>query len=455
MRRLVFLLVMTSSCWSAAYAQSTKKIRELEQQQTELRRQITESETLLTTTKKDVKGQLSNLALLSGQIEERRKYLSSVENDVRTVQREITQVEKELHQLQKELADARTKYDKSVNYMYRNRSIQEKLMFIFSAETLGQMYRRMRYVRQYADYQQRQGRQVEKKREQVNEKKEQLLATRQAKERLLNEVQTSALKLEEQEKEKKKILSSLQKKQKSIQSELNRQRRSAEQLNQEIDRLIAIEIEKARKRAEEERKRKEAEARRAAEAAKAAEAERLAKSAQPSGTKTANRSTAAATTTSPATPAVPKTEAYKVDAEDRRLSSVFENNKGKLPVPVTGPYVLVGHYGQYQVEGLRHVRLDNKGVDIKGKSGAMARCIFDGEVSAIFQYNGLTNVLVRHGSYISVYCNLSNVAVRKGSQLKTRDIIGQIHTDAEGNAILHFQLRKETAKLNPEVWLKR
>ena len=458
MRYLACLFLLTMSCWPTASPQSTRKIHELEKQQTELRRQITESETLLTSTKKDVKSQLSNLALLSGQIEERKKYLTTVERDVRTVQAEIVRVEKELGRLQKELAEARKKYDKSVNYMYRNRSIQEKLMFIFSAETLGQMYRRMRYVRQYADYQQRQGRQVEKKQVEVKEKKEQLTASRQAKENLLNEAQTAARKLEEQEKEKKEVLASLRKKQKGIQNELNRQRRTADQLNKEIDRLIAIEIEKARKRAEEERKRKEAEARRAAEAAKAAEAERLAKSAKPSGktesTRTETREAERATATrKPAS--VPKMEAYKTDAEDRRLSSVFENNKGQLPIPITGPYVIVGHYGQYQVAGLKHVRLDNKGVDIKGKSGAMARCIFDGEVSAIFQYNGLSNVIVRHGSYISVYCNLSHVQICKGSLLKARDVIGSVHTDVEGNTVLHFQLRKETAKLNPELWLRK
>lgn len=459
MKYLVGLFLWAVGSCPAVFAQSSKKIRELEKQQTELQQQISESETLLTSTKKDVKSQLSNLALLSGQIEERKKYLASVESDVKTVQREITKVERELNQLQKELAEARSRYDKSVNYLYRNRSVQEKLMFIFSAETLGQMYRRLRYVRQYADYQRLQGMQVEKKREQVNEKKDQLQATRQAKERLLNEVQQSAQKLEQQEKEKKEVLASLQKKQKGIQNELNRQRRAAEQLNKEIDRLIAIEIEKARKRAEEERKRKEEEARRAAEAAaaaKAAEADRLARSAKSSsnaaGEAGSSRTTTAAASSRPA--AATKMEAYKIDSEDRRLSAVFENNKGHLPIPVTGPYVIVGHYGQYQVEGLRHVRLDNKGVDIKGKSGAMARCVFDGEVSAIFQYNGLSNVLVRHGNYISVYCNLSNVQIRKGSLLKARDVIGQIHTDAEGNTILHFQLRKETAKLNPEAWLK-
>ena len=213
--------------------------------------------------------------------------------------------------------------------------------------------------------------------------------------------------------------------------------------------LIEIEIEKARKREEE---RKAAEARRLAEEKRLAEA----RAAE------ARRKEAARTETSGSkeedaviTPATPKMDAYKVDSDDRTLVSSFEKNRGALPVPITGPYVIVGHYGQYDVPGLRNVRLDNKGIDIKGQAGANARAIFDGEVSAIFQYNGLTNVLVRHGNYISVYCNLQSVQVQKGSKIHTRDIIGKIHTNAEGNTILHFQLRKETAKLNPEVWIRR
>ena len=122
-------------------------------------------------------------------------------------------------------------------------------------------------------------------------------------------------------------------------------------------------------------------------------------------------------------------------------------------MPITGPYVIVGRYGQYAVT--KHVRLDNKGIDIRGKEGAKARAIFDGEVSAIFKYNGLNNVLVRHGNYISVYCNLSTVTVTKGSKVKTRQEIGTVQKDASGNPVLHFQLRKETTKLNPEVWLGR
>ncbi|WP_308763470.1 peptidoglycan DD-metalloendopeptidase family protein [uncultured Bacteroides sp.] len=435
MKRLIVIFCICL-CTCTLSAQTTRKIRQLEKQRNELKQQIAESETLLQSTKKDVKSQLGNLALISGQIEERQKYIQTIESDVNSIQQEINRLEKDLVRLQKELGEKRQKYEQSVKYLYRNKSIQDKLMFIFSAENFGQMYRRLRYVREYADYQRLQGIQVQRKQKQVTEKATSLKNSRKAKEDLLKQGEAEKAKLEAQEQERKQILSGLQKKQRSIQSELAKKRRSADKLNAQIDRLIEEEIEKARKRAEEEARRKAEEARKAAEAAKGMSGVSAAK------TKTSK------------TP-VEKLEAYKVDSEDRRLSSVFEKNKGILPVPITGPYVVVGHYGQYQVKGLRNVKLDNKGMDIKGKAGANARAIFDGEVSAVFQYNGLTNVLVRHGSYISVYCNLSTVRVKKGSQVRARDVLGEVHTNADGETILHFQLRKETVKLNPELWIHR
>lgn len=425
--RYLLVILLVCMCTTEGEAQTTRKIRQLEKQRNELRRQIAESETMLQSARKDVKSQLANLALLSGQIEERKRYVQAIEADVKSVQQEIDRLRAELASLEKELKEKRRKYEQSVRYMYRNKSVQEKLMFILSADNFSQMYRRMRYVREYADYQRLQGMQVQRKQKQVADKRNTLIASRKAKEELLKQGEEEKRKLEEQEKEWKALLQSLQKKQKGIQAELNRKRRSADKLNAEIDRLIEIEIESARKRAEEEARRK----------------------------KSATKEAAPGKGGDVASAKAGKMEAYKVDSENRRLSGVFERNKGILPVPITGPYVVVGHYGKYEVKGLRNVRLDNKGIDIKGKPGAYARVIFDGEVSAVFQYNGLTNVLVRHGSYISVYCNLSSVRVKKGSPVKTKDILGQVNTDSDGNTVLHFQLRKETAKLNPELWIAR
>lgn len=434
MKRLFFLLVACCLMGTLA-AQSTRKIKELEAKRKELHQQIAESETLLQSAKKDVKSQLENLALLTGQIEERRKYVQVIELDVQTLTAEVSALQRQLNKLQRELKDKKTKYESSVQYMYRNKSIQEKLMFIFSADNLSQTYRRLRYVQEYANFQRLQGIEIERKQKQITAKKQEVEQTRKAKEDLLKQSEAEKTKLEAQEKERQTLLANLQKKQKGIQAEIAQKKRSAQKLNAQIDRLIELEIEKAKKRAEEEARR-----RAAAESSKA-----KGSSKSSAGTKE---------TKTPATGTkVAPVEKFNLNTNDRQLSGNFERNRGILPIPITGPYVIVSHYGQYAVDGLRNVKLDNKGIDIKGKPGAQARAIFDGEVSAIFQYNGLNNILVRHGNYISVYCNLSSVSVSKGSKVSTRTPLGTIHTDSSGNAVLHFQLRKETTKLNPELWL--
>lgn len=108
------------------------------------------------------------------------------------------------------------------------------------------------------------------------------------------------------------------------------------------------------------------------------------------------------------------------------------------------------HYGQYSVEGLHNVQLSNSGINIKGGGGSAVRSVFRGEVSAVFNFNGTSVVMVRHGAYISVYANLGSVSVHKGQQVGTGQTIGSVARDG----ILQFQLRKETAKLNPEAWLR-
>lgn len=144
-------------------------------------------------------------------------------------------------------------------------------------------------------------------------------------------------------------------------------------------------------------------------------------------------------------------EASTLSSVDRMLSGGFEANRGRLPMPISGSYRVVSHFGQYNVEGLKGVTLDNKGINIQGKPGCVARSIYDGEVSAVFGYGGMWNVLVRHGAYISVYCNLKSVSVHKGQKVRTRQALGSVGSEN----ILQFQLRKETAKLNPEAWLSR
>ena len=417
-------------------AQSSRLIKELESKRGELQKQIADTESLLKNTKKDVGSQLNSLASLTGQIEERKRYILAINNDVEALERELSVLERQLRTLQRDLQDKKKKYESSVQYLYRNKSIEEKLMFIFSAKSLGQTYRRLRYVREYATYQRLQGEEILKKQEQIKKKRAELLQVKTAKENLLKEREDEKQKLEDQEKQKREMVANLQKKQKGLQSEINKKRREANQLNARIDKLIAEEIERARKRAAEE-------ARREAAARKKSEAKEGKSTSVSPGTETKKKAE--------------PLEAYSMSKADRELSGNFVSNRGKLPMPISGPYIITSHYGQYAVEGLRNVKLDNKGIDIQGKPGAQARAIFDGKVAAVFQLNGLFNVLIRHGNYISVYCNLSSASVKSGDTVSTKQAIGQVFSDASdnGRTVLHFQLRKEKDNLNPEPWLNR
>ena len=422
-----FFVILISCLWLAVplFAQSNKLIRELESKRGALQKQIAESESILKDTKKDVGSQLNSLAVLTGQIEERKRYIMAINNDVEAIQRELASLERQLHGLEKDLKDKKKKYEASVQYLYKNKSIEEKLMFIFSAKNLGQTYRRMRYVREYATYQRLQGEEILKKQEQIRKKKAERQQVKAAKENLLQERESEKVKLEEQEKEKRTLVTNLQKKQKGLQNEINKKRREANQLNARIDKLIAEEIERARKRAQEE-------ARREAAARKKEES----KEGKSVATETAAKSK--------------PLEAYTMSKADRELSGNFSANRGKLPMPISGAYIITSRYGQYAVEGLRNVKLDNKGIDIQGKPGAQARAIFDGKVAAVFQLNGLFNILIRHGNYISVYCNLSSASVKAGDTVKTKQSIGQVFSDGtdNGRTVLHFQLRREKEKLN-------
>ena len=433
MRRLLCLLA-ACLCIGFLSAQTNKTIRELENRRGALQRQISESEKLLQTTRKDVGSQLQGLATLTGQMEERKRYILALNNDLETIDRELSALDRRTKALQRDLKEKREEYATSARYLQTHSSIQEKLLFIFSAESLAQTYRRLRYVREFAAYLQRQGEEIIGQQKEVDRQRTELLQLREAKGKLLKERQTEMEKLQAQEKEKTALVDHLRRRQSDLQRELKKQRREAQQLNDRIDRLIAEEIEKARKRAEAEARRK---AKEEAERRKRAEAQAKASAAS-----------------APAKKSAPL-EAYTLDKADRQLSGSFASNRGKLPAPITGHYLIVSHYGRYSV--MKGVQLDNKGIDLQGRPGARAQAVFDGKVAAVFQLNGLFNVLVRHGSYISVYCNLSRATVKAGDAVKTRQPLGEVFSNpAEGGrTVLHFQLRKETQKLNPEGWIAR
>lgn len=450
MMRIFYLFLITLFSFSLS-AQTNSKIKELQTKRMQLQKEISKKEHLLNANQKTVKAQLHTISTLNGQIEERKYYIAGIASDVQIINQETDTLNNHLAQLNQQLELRKAKYAKSLQNMYRVKSMHEKLTFLFSASTLQQAYRRLHYLKDYAGYQRILAANIMQQQGKIKLKQNELNEVRQAKHVLLNEHEQQRKKLEAQEVEKQQIVGELKKEQKGLRVEIDKTRKVASRLNAEIDRQVAIEIEKARKRAmEAARKRALAEkkAREAAEAA--AEKAAITPTEKLAEREKAKRETAASKKN------VEPMLAFS-SSEDQKLSGGFSNNRGRLPIPITGTYLIVNRYGEYNVAGMHGVRLDSKGVNIQGQPGAQARSVFEGEVASVFQVNGLSNVIVRHGSYLSVYCNLSSVSVRQGQKVSARQSLGHVFSDPSdgGRTVLHFQLRNEKSKLNPEQWLGR
>lgn len=475
---------------------STPAIKGLQAERNQIQQKIKQQEQALRANQADVKKRLQDLLVLNTQIDERQKNIEGIQKDIHGIDNNIGILTVQLQNLQSQLDQHKEKYIKSLQYSAKHHNVQENMMFIFSAESLTQLYRRMRFVKEYAAYQKAQGDIIKMKQQQIGEKNQQLKVVKGQKNTLLYKGQQEKKALEGQQGEQKKVVASLQQQQKTIQSVIAEQRQKDAELNKKIDALIAEEVAKARARAAAEAKRRaeaaaeakrkaeelarkkaaaeaaarenarriaeakareerlKAEARaaeRAADAAKRKEAEQLAREAEAARVATERKAQAEEERNQRDISNARKSveDAQRMNSVDRMMSGGFEANKGRLPMPITGSYRIVSHFGQYNVEGLKNVTLDNKGINILGSSGCQARAIYDGEVSAVFGFSGSMVVMVRHGAYISVYCNLRSVNVSKGQKVSTRQTLGAVGADN----ILQFQLRRETAKLNPEAWL--
>ena len=473
-------------------------VNSLKNEQLKVRKQIEEQQRKLKANERDVKKRLQNLLIINNEIADKRKSIDTIRHDINRLDGDIITLEAHIKYLDSELEERKQRFIKSMRYMHRNRNMQSKLMFIFSAKNLSQMYRRLRFVREYAAYQQTQAEAVKSMKTQVGEAYDELTDTKRQKSDLLVRDEQERRSLEGKQVEQQKMVTSLQKQQKTIQSIIDQQKKRDAELNAQIDRLIAQEIARAKARAEAEARKKaaEAEAKRKAEdlarkkaaaeaarkenerriaEAKAKEEKAKAEARSAAARKNAEEKAAAERAAAEAerarlaaerkaaadakahekevAEAKKSSEAiYTVSSEDRQLSGNFESNRGRLPMPITGSYRIVNHFGTNHVTDVKgHVTLDKKGIDIKGQPGAAVRCIFDGEVSAVFSYAGTTVVIVRHGSYLSVYCDLASVNVSRGQKVSTRQTLGRV--GAEG--LMQFQLRKGSAKLNPEGWLAR
>ncbi len=411
------------------FSQGRKEALQKSKKQIEEEIQLTNK--LLQETQKNKQSSLNQVMLLKNQIEKRESLITTINDQVSNIDEEIILNAKSLDEMTIQLEKLKAEYAKMAYYAWIHRKSFQPLLFILSAESFNQGYRRMNYIQQYTQYRKRQVLLIKEKQQQIYGKVQELKVYKSDKLTLMDSEQKERDKLNKEQEIKNKTLGELKKRETELRKTLKEKEQANRKLQASIQSVINEEIRKAN--------------------------ENVNTNKAPSKKVSKGNNT---TSNTPKTNTNPKTEKaptiIAMTPEETALSNSFIGNKGRLPWP-TEKGIISSGFGAHPHPVLAGVVVNNNGVDILTQSGAKARAVFNGSVSGVINLpNGAKAVIVRHGDYLTVYSNLSTVYVGTGQKISTKQELGAVRTDSEESKTeLHFELWHNKTIQNPAVWIAR
>ncbi len=402
--RFPLALFLAFLAGQGAYAQESEQ-EALEAKKEQLEEEIREINRLLLSERKQKGSVLDQMEALDQKISRQQQLIRVTNQQSNLLNRRINANIRNISKLREDLEALKADYAAMIQKSYRNRSKQNRLLFLLSSESWYQAFKRLQYMKQYTQFRQEQGEEIQEKTEELvvltqnlsaqRKEKEVLIATnRRVRDQLMAEIQSQ-----------KGLLQTIRQNESAYAAEIESKRREAREIEREIDRLI-----------------------RSAIAA-------------------SNRDSGSGNTSS---------SRFALTPEATLIASNFSANKGNLIWPVEKGVKKQG-FGIYQDAVYPGIKHQSNGVIIATDEGARARAVFEGEVIAILAVpGGNKGVQVKHGNYISTYYNLSELFVKKGDKVQVKDELGEIHTNrSNGLTQLKFYLYRDATRLNPEDWIYR
>lgn len=416
-------------CFPLLLTAQTKQ-KELEQRKKALLEQIKEMSALRQQQSQQHKTTVQQIEVANEKILARTRLIQINQQQANLLSKEIADNEEQMRTLKKELEYHKGEYAKIIKQSYKSKSAQNRLLFLLSSESFSQAYKRLAYMKQYVNYRKEQVTLIQTKTNKIKSLNDTLIAQRNTKNQMLEEQRQEQATLQTEKKELETLAANIRTVERSYEAQIREKQKQANAIDREIQRLIRLAIIEANKR----------------------EKERLA--ALNRGKGNAPKTQGGMTTSTP--PSASDAEvSFVLTPESRRVADSFEANKGNLIWPVVKGYKSQG-FGVYYDPVYPELQHYNNGVTIATEKGGEARCVFEGEVSAIQSIPGSNKVVqVRHGNYITIYYNLTDVYVKKGDKVKAKEALGKIFTDSNGKTEMKFFLYKNTTRLNPEFWIHK
>jgi len=398
-RRLVFLALF----WiGIAFGQTTtKRQQDLEAQRIRLKKEIKQINALLFSSTKTRKNVVTEVEDLQVKMKVREELIKVTNAQVNLLTRKITLNERNISTQRKELEALKADYAKMIQNSYESKSLQNRLMFLFSSENFLQAYKRIQYLKQYTKFRRKQGIAIGEKTQLLQQLNKVLIEEKSKKVSLVNENKAVQNQLKKERENQEKLIQRLKRKERSLSAQISKKEKESRAIDKEIDRLIKEAIAASNK------------------------------AAGKSGKKS-----------------------FELTPEAKLIAANFEANRGRLPWPLEKGVVVQG-FGRQQHPVVKTTTIQSNGVTIATAPSAQVRAVFEGVVMSVVTFKGSNpSVLIRHGNYITVYKNLGKLYVKKGDKVKAKQSIGEVFTNKKtGKTEIQFSLFNNVKVLNPKGWI--
>ncbi|MBK8346344.1 MAG: peptidoglycan DD-metalloendopeptidase family protein [Saprospiraceae bacterium] len=398
MKKSIKVLCLCLACILITGYVTGQSRQDLEKQRMKIIKDIEKTSKALETTKKTKEKNLNQLKVLEEQMNSRKKLINNLQSEVKINESLIVQNETKIGELKNKHDALKTQYASLLRSSYLKKLTNSKWSYLLSAQNLNNLIVRWRYLHQFDHYTEQKLNEIKLLTGEIREKNTEIEKNKQQNMTALQETSQNMALLAKEQKDKDAIVKKLSKEEDKLISTLKKREKERENLNSAIEKIILAELSKAK--------------------------------AKEKGDVAVIRK-------------------KEID------NSGFSKNKGALSWPISKGRI-TGRFGTHPHPTIKNVQVSNNGVDFTLPSGDQVECVYDGEVVGITNIPGFKNmVIIKHGSYYTVYSKLDNVVISKGQQIKRGQQIGSIETGAEGTAEMHFELWKDKVKLDPEKWFNR
>ena len=373
--------------------------KDLENQKQAIQKELKQINNLLVINNKKKEVAFSDIENLTLKIQRQQEIVKLTNRQINILNDEISQNQKTKANLEKDLEEIKLAYKQMIIRSYKARSGKNKLMFILSAETFFQAFKRTQYIKQYASHRRNQAKKIVSISENITNVIKDLSQRLDLKRDLLQKNRDNQKTLESEKTRVNKMAYQLRSQEKKYKRNIVLKQKESEKIDKEIEKLI-----------------KEAIA-------------------------ASNRKKA-------------KSNNFSLTPEALALAKSFELNKGKLPWPVSRG-VVIQKFGTQPHPVVRTAKIKSNGIVIATEKSAKVKTVFKGVVLSVLKFRGSNpTVLVQHGNYITAYKNLAKVFVEKGDNLDSGQVIGEVYNnESSGKSTLQFSVFKKTTPLNPIYWI--